>query len=72
MSSATIEQIRAQGLHALAKELGVVGMIRFLQQFETGHGDYSRERHRFVSKMGVETLAHELTRRRKRTGVRLG
>jgi hypothetical protein len=27
------------------QKLGVVGMIRFLQYYDKGHGDYSRERH---------------------------
>jgi hypothetical protein len=31
----TGEQIRLAGLEALLRELGPVGMIRFLQQFET-------------------------------------
>jgi hypothetical protein len=41
----TLDQIRTAGMRALARELGPVGMVRFLQQFETGDGDYSVERH---------------------------
>ncbi len=44
----TLEEIRRQGIEALARELGPVGMIRFLQQFETGKGDYSAERHQWL------------------------
>lgn len=33
------EEIRTAGLAALKRELGIVGMVRFLQQFEMGHGD---------------------------------
>jgi hypothetical protein len=36
--SATPEQIRRAGLEVLARELGSVGMIRFLQQFDPGAG----------------------------------
>ena len=32
----TPQQIRAAGLAALARELGLAGMIRFMQQFEWG------------------------------------
>jgi len=39
-----MEQIRLAGLRALSRELGPVGMIRFLQQFEVGAGDYTKER----------------------------
>ncbi len=45
----TPEQIRLAGLKVLARELGPVGMVRFLQQFETGQGDYSKERHEWLS-----------------------
>lgn len=40
----TLEEIRRQGLEALARELGPVGMARFLQLFENGSGDYVQER----------------------------
>lgn len=43
----TFDQIRRTGLEVLARELGPVGMIRFIQQFEFGHGDYSIERHQW-------------------------
>ena len=35
-----LNEIRRKGLAAIEKELGKAGMIRFLQQFETGSGDY--------------------------------
>jgi hypothetical protein len=39
-----MEGIRRQGLEALARELGPVGMVRFLQLFENGSGDYVKDR----------------------------
>ncbi len=44
----SLEEIRQHGISALARELGPVGMIRFLQQFETGAGDYTRDRHQWL------------------------
>ncbi len=38
-------QIRQTGIEVLNRELGPVAMIRFLQQYEKGYGDYSKERH---------------------------
>ena len=61
----TLEQIRQTGLEALARELGPVGMIRFLQQFEVGHGDYSIERHEWLSENDVEALATKIQQQRK-------
>jgi len=51
-------------LEALARELGPEEMVRFLQQFETGHGDFTVERQQWLGKMGVRTLAEEIRRRR--------
>jgi len=33
---------------ALAKSLGSVGMVRFLQQFDNDSGDYAREREKWL------------------------
>ena len=38
------EKIRTIGLEALARELGATGLIRFLQIYEQGSGDYTSER----------------------------
>jgi hypothetical protein len=37
-------EIRKQGYKALSDSLGVVGMLKFLQQLEVGYGDYTNER----------------------------
>jgi hypothetical protein len=60
----TLEEIRLVGLEALARELGPVEMVRFLQQFETGHGDYSTERHRWLGNPDVRTLAGRIRQQR--------
>jgi hypothetical protein len=52
----TAEEIRQAGLEALLERLGRAGMIQFLQQFETGKGDYSRERHAWVDRMSLADL----------------
>jgi hypothetical protein len=61
----THDQIRQKGLDVLYRELGPVGMIRFLNQFETGSGDYARERHKWVDRMSLEDL-RALAEKRKR------
>ena len=32
------------GMQALRDALGPVGMVRFIQQYETGYGDYTKEK----------------------------
>ena len=52
----TLDQIRRKGLAALRQALGKAGMIRFLQQFETGSGDYARERHAWVDQTSLDDI----------------
>ncbi|GCL40937.1 hypothetical protein PN451_19785 [Dolichospermum planctonicum CS-1226] len=40
-----LTEIRQQGYQALIESLGVVGMLRFIQQFEVGYGDYTTEKY---------------------------
>ena len=60
----SLAQVRAIGLEALSKALGPVGLVRFLQQFETGSGDYTSERHQWLGETTVRDLAQELAQRR--------
>lgn len=59
----TPEQIRNAGLEALERELGVVGMVRFLQQFEKGSGDYTKERYDWLRDEDAENLIREVEER---------
>ena len=38
-------EVRKMGLQALQESLGVVGMLRFIQQYENGFGDYTEEKY---------------------------
>jgi len=60
----TLEEIREAGLKALLRELGPVGMVRFLQQFENGYGDYSVERHQWLDKFNIDTIIQEIQKKR--------
>jgi hypothetical protein len=60
----TLAEIRIAGLRALSRELGAVGLVRFLQQFETGYGDYTADRHKWLDKDPVETIVRDIQERR--------
>lgn len=62
----TLDQIRRKGLAALRRELGRAGMIRFLQQFETGSGDYAHERHAWVDQTSLEEIRAAANSKRKK------
>ena len=38
-------EVRIAGMLALKKALGPVGTVRFLQQFNQGNGDYTKEKY---------------------------
>jgi hypothetical protein len=61
----TLDEIRVIGLEILARELGPVGLVRFLQQFEIGKGDYTRERSEWLREKDVKTLAERIVRERE-------
>ena len=69
MSSKTdvksINQIRKLGIDALAEALGPVDMARFLQSFDLGRGDYTKERERWLDQ-GLEEIVAEIKKRRKK------
>ncbi len=52
----TLDEIRRKGLEALRRELGRAGLVRFLQQFETGSGNYAQERREWVDGLSLEEL----------------
>jgi hypothetical protein len=56
----SLAEVREIGIKALFDAIGPVGMIRFLQQDETGRGDYSTQRHDWLGKRGVRALAEEI------------
>jgi hypothetical protein len=60
----TAEQIR---LDVPSGELGPAGLIRFLQQFETGRGAYSKERPQLLAGRTVEDVIEEVKTRRPKS-----
>ena len=40
-----LEKIRREGLQALKDKLGVEGMIKFIQMYSDGTGDYTKEKY---------------------------
>jgi hypothetical protein len=59
----TLEQIREQGLAALRQHLGIVGMVRFLQQSEMGWGNYTEERYQWLGDPDLEALRKQIQAR---------
>ena len=64
-ASATPAELRRAGIDALTQALGPVGMARFLQQFDSGHGDYTAQRYALLGNPSVDELMDEVERRRR-------
>jgi hypothetical protein len=55
-------EIRHEGYEALVKALGFVGMLRFMQQFDNGRGNYTEERSQWLDKFTLEDIVAEANR----------
>ena len=63
----TLNEIRAIGFEALVRELGPAGTIRFIQQYETGRGDYRRDRRKWLPKKSVREIGRQIVKERKKS-----
>ena len=60
-------QIRQLGIEALTQALVPVGMVRFLQQFDTGNGDYTRDRDELLGDPHSEDIFAQIKERRQQS-----
>jgi hypothetical protein len=58
-------EIRTVGFEALLRELGPAGAIRFIQQYETGQGDYTRDRKKLLPKKSIREIGTEIVKARQ-------
>jgi hypothetical protein len=61
----TENEIQQLGIEALYKGIGVVGLIRFMQQFDKGHGDYVKDRQDWQKDYTVDTLVEAIKEEKK-------
>jgi hypothetical protein len=52
--------LRKAGFDALTKELGPLGMVLFMRQFDSGYGDYTAERDELLKDLVLEDVENEL------------
>ena len=56
-----LEKIRKEGLKALKEKLGVDGMIKFIQMYSDGNGDYTKDREEILKDVTIEEFEKFLT-----------
>lgn len=49
-------QLRKAGIAALVKSLGPAGMARFIQQYDIGTGDYTKDRSNWLDNMSFDEI----------------
>ncbi|MCZ7382749.1 MAG: hypothetical protein O8C64_14420 [Candidatus Methanoperedens sp.] len=68
MKAKTINEIRKDGFKTLAKSLGPIGMVRFIQSFDLGRGDYTKEQSQWISG-NLDEIFKEIKEKRTRVIV---
>jgi hypothetical protein len=58
-------ELRRRGFDVLVASLGWVNAVRFLQQYEAGAGDYTKEREQLLPDWDAERLMREVEARQK-------
>lgn len=61
-----LTEITQFATHILCKEMGVTNTIRFINQFTTGYGDYTKEREQLFNDLSLEEIITEIKRTRKK------
>ena len=65
----TLSEIRSEGFRAILDRLGPGDALRFMQQYDTGHGDYTAERHQWLDGLTVDDVLAGIEKRRaEKTG----
>jgi len=66
MTAKTLHQIQQEGLEVLVDKLGPADAIRFLQIYETGSGDWTRDRKKILEKDPDKIIKNIMERRKKK------
>jgi len=65
MSAKTLHQIQQEGLDVLVEKLGPDDAIRFLPIYETGSGDWTKDRKKYLEN-DPDTIIKSIMERRKK------
>jgi hypothetical protein len=60
-----MNMIRKLGIEVLTERLGPIGMIEFIHQFDSGYGDYTKERHEWLDNLSIEDISDAIKRSSK-------
>jgi uncharacterized membrane protein YGL010W len=58
-----LSEITRSAIDLLSKQMGIVDTLRFLNQFTTGHGDYTKERDALFKDLTLDEILSAIKRR---------
>jgi hypothetical protein len=61
-------EIRLEGWKALTERLGPAGAMRFMMQYDPGHGDYTKERQEIFAYLDLDELLGAVRRQGSSAG----
>ena len=62
----SLYELRQEGWKALTERLGISGAMRFLMQYDPGHGDYTEERRALFGDLSLDDVLAEIRQRGER------
>jgi hypothetical protein len=64
MKMAAIE-LQRKGFKALVDALGIVDAMRFIHQYDSGSGDYTKERHQWLDQLTIDDFPNYVRQKRQ-------
>ena len=64
-NSMSLYQIRREGWLALTERLGPAGAMRFMMQYDRGHGDYTEERRALFADLTIDDIFEAINERNR-------
>lgn len=66
-ASMSAYEIRLEGWKALTDRLGPAGAMRFMMQYDPGHGDYTQERQEIFAELDLDDLLASIRAQKSRS-----
>lgn len=60
-----LSELNRQATELLVREMGIADTLRFLSQFSSGAGDYTKERGEWLDDLSLQQIASEIKAKRK-------
>jgi len=64
-----LSEVTKRAVDVLSKEIGITDTVRFLNQFSTGYGDYTKEREALLEDLTLDEIPLSAMKRARRRHV---